>query len=433
MTTRVSRTTRTRKARGRSRVGERFELEVGPVAHGGHCVARLPGPFDTPRSSAAQEPPDSRVVFVRHALPGERVVVEITEGTEGDRFWRGDAVEVLAPSPDRVVPPCPYAGPGLCGGCDFQHVAVPAQRDLKTAVVREQLVRLGRLDAGSALVDGLQVEAVPLPGRPDDGLRWRTRQRYAVLEDGRPAMRKHRSHELVAVDDCLIAAEGARPRPGAEPGRHGEWSPGQPDAMTSSRDVTLGSTTYPFSVAADGFWQVHPEAPRVLVEAVLDLLRPQPGERALDLYSGVGLFARFVGEATGARVVAVEADRTACGHARANLAALKGAVVECGPTDRVLRAGFDEPFDLVVLDPPREGAKRAVVEQVVDRRPRAVAYVACDPAALGRDVAIFAEHGYELTAIRAFDLFPMTHHVECVALLERTSTGLPRRTRRQSS
>ena len=111
--------------------------------------------------------------------------------------------------------------------------------------------------------------------------------------------------------------------------------------------------------------------------------------------------------------------RRACRHARANLAPLESAAVECGPTDRVLRAQLDEPFDLVVLDPPREGARRAVVEQVVERRPRAVAYVACDPAALGRDVAIFAEHGYELTAIRAFDLFPMTSHVEAVALLSR--------------
>ena len=418
----MSRTARTRKARGRSRVGERFEVEIGPVAHGGHCVARLPEPVDAPGSSAAQEPPDSRVVFVRHALPGERVVVEITEGTDGDRFWRGDAVSVLTPSADRVAPPCPVAGPGLCGGCDFQHVAVPAQRALKTAVVREQLVRLGHLDPGSALVTGLHVEGVPVPGREDDGLRWRTRQRYAVLEDGRPAMRAHRSHRLVPLDDCLIAAEEARPVAGARSGRHGEWSPGPPEAMTS-HDVTIGSATHPFSVAADGFWQVHPEAPRVLVETVLDLLAPTPGERALDLYSGVGLFARLVGEATGARVVAVEADRTACGHARANLAPLKAAVVECGPTDRVLRAGLDEPFDLVVLDPPREGARRAVVEQVVDRRPRAVAYVACDPAALGRDVAIFAEHGYDLTAVRAFDLFPMTHHVECVALLTRIDHG----------
>jgi tRNA/tmRNA/rRNA uracil-C5-methylase (TrmA/RlmC/RlmD family) len=401
----VSRRTRPRQARGRSRVGERFEAEVGPIAHGGHCVARLPEP-------------ESRVVFVRHALPGERVVVEITEGTDGDRFWRGDAVSVLVASPDRVDAPCPVAGPGLCGGCDFQHVAVPAQRELKAAVVREQLVRLGRLDPGSDLVTGLQVEGVPVQGRTDDGLRWRTRQRYAVLPDGRPAMRAHRSHRLVPVDDCPIAVEEARPRPGVEPGPHGEWSPGEPEATTSSHDVTAGSATHPFSVAADGFWQVHPEAPRVLVETVLDLLRPAPGERALDLYAGVGLFARFVGGATGARVVAVEADRAACQHARANLAELTSAVVECGPTDRVLRAGLDEPFDLVVLDPPREGAKRVVVEQVVDRRPRAVAYVACDPAALGRDVAIFAEHDYALTAIRAFDLFPMTGHVECVALLE---------------
>lgn len=400
-------TARPRKARGSSRVGERFEVEVGPVAHGGHCVARLPEP-------------ESRVVFVRHTLPGERVVVEVTEGTDGDRFWRGDAVEVLEASPDRVEAPCPVAGPGLCGGCDFQHVALPSQRDLKTTVVREQLVRLGRLDADSALVQGVEVEAVPVPGRPDDGLRWRTRQRYAALPDGTPAMRAHRSHQLVPIDDCLIAADGARPADAA-PALAEEAQDGA--APVATHDVLVGDTSHAFSVATDGFWQVHPEAPRVLVGTVMELLDPQPGERALDLYAGVGLFARFVGEATGARVVAVEGDRDACRHAKANLAGLERSTVECGPVDRVLRHGYDEPFDLVVLDPPREGAKRAVVEQVVDRRPRAVAYVACDPAALGRDVAIFAEHGYELTAIRAFDLFPMTHHVECVALLTRTGPG----------
>ena len=356
---RMSRTNRPRKARGRSRVGERFEAEVGPVAHGGHCVARLPEP-------------EARVVFVRHALPGERVLVEITEGTDGDRFWRGDAVSVLTPSPDRVAAPCPVAG--------------------------------------------LSVEGVPVEGRADDGLRWRTRQRYAVLPDGRPAMRAHRSHHLVPLEDCLIATEDARPAR-ADGSLVEEGAP-RPSRDPVEHEVSAAGSSHRFTAAADGFWQVHPEAPRVLVETVLALRDPQPGDRALDLYAGVGLFARFVGEATGARVVAVEADRAACQHARANLSALKAAAVECGPTDRVLRAGFDEPFDLVVLDPPREGAKRAVVEQVVDRRPRAVAYVACDPAALGRDVAIFAEHGYALTAIRAFDLFPMTHHVECVALLE---------------
>jgi tRNA/tmRNA/rRNA uracil-C5-methylase (TrmA/RlmC/RlmD family) len=365
---------RTRTARGASRVGERFTVEVGPVAHGGHCVARAEG----------------RVVFVRHALPGETVEVVVTEGGDDDRFWRADAVTVLDASPDRVPAPCPYAGPDACGGCDFQHVALPAQRELKASVVREQLSRLAGLDVG------VTVEAVP---GDDDGLRWRTRQRYVALSDGGLGMRKHRSHDVVPVEECLLEA------------------PERPDRRVHDRA---------FSVPAGGFWQVHPGAPTVLVDTVLAFLDPAAGESVLDLYAGVGLFAAFLADAVGegARVVAVEGDREACRHAQRNLG--RSVEVATGAVDRVLATAYDEPFDLVVLDPPREGAKRAVVEQVVDRAPRAVAYVACDPAALARDVAIFAEHGYALRELRAFDLFPMTHHVECIALLERTTSDLRR-------
>ena len=242
--------------------GSASRSRSGPVAHGGHCVARLPEP-------------ESRVVFVRHALPGERVVVEITEGTDGDRFWRGDAVRSSYPSADRVEPPCPYAGPGLCGGCDFQHVALPAQRDLKTAVVREQLVRLGRLDADSDLVTGLHVEAVPVAGRDDDGLRWRTRQRYAVLPDGRPAMRAHRSHELVAVDDCLIAAEGARrrraptrrwsrraPRPSRDPVTTTSPSAQHPPVLRRRRRLLAGAPRGAPRPGRDGARPARPAAGR---------------------------------------------------------------------------------------------------------------------------------------------------------------------------
>jgi tRNA/tmRNA/rRNA uracil-C5-methylase (TrmA/RlmC/RlmD family) len=164
----------------------------------------------------------------------------------------------------------------------------------------------------------------------------------------------------------------------------------------------------------------------VLVETVLELLAPQPGERVLDLYAGVGLFARFLADAVGpeTRVVAVEGDRAAAQHARANLADCRGAKVETGSVEAVLAGSYDEPFDLVVLDPPREGARRQVVAHVADRAPRAVAYVACDPAALARDVAFFAEHGYRLETLRAFDLFPMTSHVECVAHLVKSDSGL---------
>ena len=359
--------TRARQPRGRSRVGERFEAVVGPVAHGGHCVVRLPEP-------------ESRVVFVRHAIPGERVTVELTEGTDGDRFWRGDAVEVHEASPDRVPAPCVFSGPDACGGCDFQHVTLERQRQLKAEVVREQLSRLAGLD--------LEVTVEPVPGDVE-GLRWRTRQRFVALPDGRHGMRKHRSHDVVPVDDCLIAGAA-------------------PSYVVRGREL---------QVADDGFWQVHPGAPEALVTAVLDALRPRPGESALDLYAGVGLFARFLAEELApAAVTIVEGDPAAAEHAAANV---PGATVLAGDVGAVLAGTPATPVDLVVLDPPRTGAKRAVVEQVVARGPRAVAYVACDPAALARDVAIFAEHGYRLSSLRAFDLFPMTHHVECVALLER--------------
>lgn len=381
---------RRKQARGASVVGRRFEAVVGPVAHGGHCIVRV-------TTDPSVEPVETRVVFTRHAIPGERVVLELTEGTEGDRFWRGDVVEVLEASPDRVVPPCPYARPGRCGGCDFQHVDLGRQRDLKAEVVAEQLRRLAGLDLA------VTVEAVEgdLPEQLA-GLRWRTRQQYVRLPDGARGLRKHRSREVVVVDDCRIAHPDARePRPG-----------------TVTEQVAAAGSTQAFQVAADGFWQVHPGAPRVLVDTVLGLLQPRAGESVLDLYAGVGLFARFLGEAVGdgGRVAAIEGDPTAAGHAATNC---PGADVTAGGVDEVLAAAYDGHWDLVVLDPPREGARRPVVEQVVARTPRAVAYVACDPAALARDTAVFAEHGYRLETLRAFDLFPMTHHVECVALLVR--------------
>ena len=352
-------------------VGTRAEVEVGPVGHGGFCVARL----------------DGRAVFVRHSLPGERVVIEVTEGSTGDTFWRADAVEVLSASADRVPAPCSYAGPDACGGCDFQHVSLVRQRSLKGDVVAEQLRRLAGLE--------VEVSVEQVPG-DDQGLRWRTRQRYVERPDGGKAMRKHRSHELVPVEECLLEAH------------HGP------------RHAALGVD---FEVADGGFWQVHPGAPDALVEAVLAYLDPQPGESALDLYAGVGLFARFLHDRVGetGRVVAVEGDRRA---SRLSLINAPGIEASAGDVGEVLATSYDQAVDLVVLDPPREGAKRTVVEQVVARSPRAVAYVACDPAALARDVAIFAEHGYGLVSLRAFDLFPMTHHVECVALLTRTGSDL---------
>jgi tRNA/tmRNA/rRNA uracil-C5-methylase (TrmA/RlmC/RlmD family) len=171
-----------RPARGLGWVGTEFEVTVGPVAHGGHFVARHEG----------------RVVFVRHTLPGERVVVRVTEDRHAG-YCRADAIEVREASPHRIERPCPYSGPGRCGGCDWQHVAPEEQRRLKAAVVREQLGRLAGLDDVAVTVE-------ELPGGP---LRWRSRARFAVDRSGAPGLRRHRSHDVVVLGDCPITAENA--------------------------------------------------------------------------------------------------------------------------------------------------------------------------------------------------------------------------------
>jgi tRNA/tmRNA/rRNA uracil-C5-methylase (TrmA/RlmC/RlmD family) len=357
-------------------------VEVGPVAHGGHCVARHP--------TGRAEDRNGRVIFVRHALPGERVMVRITDDRH-ERFWRADAVEILVASPDRVEPPCPIAGPGLCGGCDFQHATLAAQRRLKTAVVAEQLQRLAGIEWTG------EVAEVSTP-QTADGLHWRTRMRYVTDDAGRVGLRAHRSHRVIPLPPggCRIAA------PGALTGDEGV--------------VTEDAGGRRWAADAAGFWQVHPAAADTLVQAMLVGLQPEPGERALDLYAGVGLFAGALADA-GCRVWAVEGNRSAAALARQNLADVADRVsVRAGRVERTLRQ-LPDRVDLVVLDPPRTGAGRAVIQAVVGRRPRAVAYVACDPAALARDLATAADLGYRAAAITAYDLFPMTHHVECVAVL----------------
>ncbi len=171
-------------------------------------------------------------------------------------------------------------------------------------------------------------------------------------------------------------------------------------------------------LAAHGFWQVHPEAAETFARVVGEWADASPGARAWDLYAGVGLFASVLAEQVGprGRVLAVESGRRAVADGKANLADSRQVSWRCGQVENVLRDRTDSP-QVVVLDPPRKGAGRAVVERIAAAGPERVVYVACDPAALARDLATFAELGYRLDRLRAFDAFPMTHHVECVALL----------------
>jgi tRNA/tmRNA/rRNA uracil-C5-methylase (TrmA/RlmC/RlmD family) len=173
-------------------------------------------------------------------------------------------------------------------------------------------------------------------------------------------------------------------------------------------------------VAAGGFWQVHPAALDAFAAALRDSLAPQPGETVLDLYAGAGALTASLAEAVGpvGRVIGIEADAQAVADAATNLADVRHAEVRRGKVEPGVLGALDMCPDLVVLDPPRAGAGRAVMTALLALGPRAVGYLSCDGATLARDVATAAESGWQLTGLRAFDAFPMTHHIECLATLE---------------
>ncbi|WP_405998032.1 class I SAM-dependent RNA methyltransferase [Streptomyces sp. NBC_00829] len=434
-----------------SLVGEEYEVEVGPVAHGGHCIARTE---------------EGRVLFVRHTLPGEKIVARVTDGDEDSRFLRADAVKIIEASKDRVEAPCPYSGPGKCGGCDWQHAKPGAQRRFKGEVIAEQLQRLAGLTPEEAGWDGT---VMPAPGDKlpaGEVPAWRTRVQYAVDEDGRVGLRKHRSHDIQPIDHCMIAAPGVSEL-GIELQDWPQMASVEAIAATGSNDRQVILTPRPggrlplveldkpvsvlrvdekdggvhrvhgrafvreraddrtYRVGNGGFWQVHPQAADTLMKAVMQGLLPRKGDMALDLYCGVGLFAGALADRVGEKgaVLGIESSKRAVEDARHNLQGFERVRIEQGKVEQILPRTQITEVDLIVLDPPRAGAGKQTVKHLAGLGARRIAYVACDPAALARDLAYFAENGYKPRTLRAFDLFPMTHHVECVAILEPAEKG----------
>ena len=469
-------------------VGQAVEVTVTDVAQGGWCVAR---------------PEGLPVIFVRHALPGERVIAQVTEVTS--RFARADATEIREASPDRVEPPCPSAHPGGCGGCDWQHASLPAQRALKAAVIAQQLRRV----AGLELDREITVEPLPGDEPAESGLGWRTRVQFAVRPDGVAGLRAHRSHEVIDIGDCPIAhpairdlglldhvwegagtveaavgsagpddpgqpdrvviltkggrraqggrhAQGGRQAPGAAPGTGGARAGRGRAAAVRSEDrvelfpheavdaveaeavmIRTGHKVTPlhgrqylaqfaagrhWQVSAGAFWQVHPGAADALCEAVLGALEPKPGDTALDLYCGAGLFAGVLAPVVGPEgtVTGIESDAAAVRDARANLSGYRWATVRRDDVAEAVADAGLPPARLVVADPPRSGLAREVVGYLTGDGPaERFAYVSCDPATLARDLGLLIAGGWHLDGLRAFDAFPMTHHVECVAVLSR--------------
>ncbi len=387
--------------------GAELELTTGPAANGGSCVARH----------------DGRVVFVRYALPGERVRVRVT--AEKGSYWHADAVEVLDASPDRVGSLCPIAGVDGAGCCDLAFAEPAAARALKGAVVANQLARLG----------DYRWEGAAEPLGPGDPRGWRTRVRLAVGSDGRPGFHRYHSEELVTdlrcgqLPDGMLAGLGERRlRPGSQVhvvldddgGRHVlATAKGRRDVLVEGeRECVQRVGGRAWRIPVTAFWQSHRDAPATYSALVTAWAGDLDGAQAWDLYGGAGLFAAALSDAVGERglVLTVDTSRPAAAAARSALSDLSQVHVVSESVRRFLAARNDGAA-VAVLDPPRAGAGREVIDLVAAAGVPKVIHIGCEAAAFARDIGLYQRAGYRVETVRVFDAFPLTHHVECVALL----------------
>ncbi len=387
-------------------------LTAGAPANGGSCVARY----------------DGRVVFVRYALPGERVRVRVT--ADRGSYWHAEAIEVIEPSDDRRASLCPIAGVEGAGCCDLAFVDPAAARALKAEVVSNQLARLGNYQ-WSGLVEPLS---------PMGPTGWRTRVRLDVGVDGRAGFHRYRSDELVADLNC------GQLRAGMTDGLAGTaWPPGAQlhvviddddqrhvvctarQGRRTSSEVVEGSDRgvqraggYNWQVPVTAFWQAHRDAARTYSELVRDWAQPCPGMTAWDLYGGVGVFAAVLADAVGesGQVVSVDSSRAASRAARTTLADLGQVSVITDSVRRAL-ASQRRGADVAVLDPPRTGAGRDVIDLLAAAEVPRLVHIGCEAASFARDIGLYQQHGYAVDKIAVFDSFPLTHHIECFALLTR--------------
>lgn len=393
--------------------GDLLEVAIEKIAHGGHFIARHEG----------------AVFFVRHGIPGEKCTIEVT--STGSSFNRADVVSVENPSDFRVTPPCSYSHRNGCGGCDFQHISLDHQRTLKSQVITEQFARIAKIDIA------VDVEEV------SDGTHWRTRAIATTNRDGKLGFYKSRSHSVVPVNDCLICVEEIGFSQIAGRALKGDVRVEISASNTGERTIALAPTRGEekaritegpqllhedvlgkiLEVSHESFWQSHKLAPTILTQAVLEFGQFKKGDHVLDLYGGVGLFSAAIIDLIGddGQLDLIEGSKVATADAARNFAANSNITIATGDVAKQLPR--ISAADVVVLDPPRDGAGKEVISQIAALKPRTIVYVACDPAALARDTAYLVDYSYSLVKIRAFDLFPMTHHIECVAVYARAKVS----------
>jgi 23S rRNA (uracil1939-C5)-methyltransferase len=365
---------------------------------------------------------DGRVVFVAGALPGEDVTIELSD--EQNDYARGSVSEIHEASPNRVEPPCPRRLEG-CGGCDWQHVAIDAQLASKSEIVVDALRRTGRLPDADVRV-GRSVSV--------DG--YRTTVRLVGDEFGKASFRHERSHETVEASGCLVAhpaiesllddllvtpeMEVTIRTSVATNEMTVHWDESVGDVVGLPHDVRIGLTArlteqvglHRFRVSSGSFFQSGPQAAQFLVDSVVSAAPELAGAAlVVDAYAGVGLFAVAAVPAS-AEVIAVESSKVAVADCRANLKGRTASVELCEVGRWRLEPGRTP--DVVIADPARTGLGKQGVAALVAAESPVLIVVSCDPVSLARDAALLAAKGYEHRSTEVLDLFPQTHHVECV-------------------
>lgn len=388
-------------------------LTTGAAANGGSCVARH----------------DGRVVFVRYALPGEVVRARVTSDRES--YWHAEAIEILEPSPDRVDSLCSIAGVGGAGCCDLAFATPEAARALKGQVVANQLARLGNFTW----------DGIAEPVGDGAALGWRTRVRLDTTAAGRVGFHRYHSSELVTDLNCAQLPAGmldgladAQWAPGAhvhvaldDDGERHVVQSGPRSGRNASTQVVEGKyeavqrvNDRVWRIPVTAFWQAHRDAAGVYSQLVGQWARLEPGMAAWDLYGGAGVFAATLAQLVGdtGEVLTVDTSR---GSSRSAHAALADLACVSIVTDSVRRAlgARRRRADVAVLDPPRSGAGREIIDQLAGAGVPRVIHIGCEAASFARDVGLYRGHGYEVEELRVFDSFPLTHHVECIAVLTR--------------
>lgn len=405
-----------------------FDLSPYTCVYGGDALARLP---------------DGRAVFIPYGMPGDSLRVRLVE--EKERYARAEILEILQPSRQRIQPRCPHFA--VCGGCHYQHMPYQEQLRVKEEILADQLSRVGKME--NPPVQPIQPSPSPW--------NYRNHIQFHITEDGSPGYLKHRSNQIVAIQECHLPEDSLNEIwpafnfehiPGLERVSLRSGEGGQDallilestaeEAFEFSLDLPLSAVLqgpggeiilagddftiipvldFPFVVSAGSFFQTNTALTEILVEELVGKLPLTEDTLLLDLYCGVGLFSVFLAPRV-KRVIGVESNPSAGEDYLYNLADFENVVLYDLPAEEAL-PGLDLDPDIILVDPPRAGLSREVLDGVVALDPGLIAYVSCDPATLGRDVKRFHAQGYQLLESTPFDMFPQTYHIESLNLFQR--------------